>query len=547
MSHPIDVGSVLGGRYKVTAMVLTSHDHDLVLDGVDQVLNRPVSILVAGPGNADQVAQGAREVATGERPGHVQILDLGVSDATTYLITNHTSAADLLDLVVSSNPPYVEPFFTDTLGSEIFGQPRSTEPETYDGLYDDEEIDAGYINYGEQHRPAGQRPAAPSAPPQRVPAPPASSPGAGSRGPAARDSSGSGSQGRSGASARGAGAQGAGASGVVAGAAAVAAGSAGAAAAKAAKSPKTAPQQAAPQATAAQPVQTAAQAAPAAKTPKVSLWKGDDYDDAEPDERTAARQRAGSTGAAAGRAAGSFPVLAKKTPSTDRYEEYEDDTDDDEPRREPRSMRWLVGALLAAVLVIGLIFAVTNLGGLFKGGTPEAAKTTAPASAPQQTEAPSAAPSAPPAAAPPAIESVTRQGNFDFAATYDRDLVKTYDGNAASYWSDMEFASDSWGGFAPDGVPLVVKLKDEAQISSVTLSQLGASGGSISVFTNDQPSLEGAKLVGSNSFTSPELTMPLQEPVTAQYVIVSIKSLPKLAAPKTRYGFGLRLAEIKVQ
>ena len=149
MSHPIDVGSVLGGRYKVTATVLTSHDQDLVLDGVDQVLNRPVSILVAGPGNADQVAQSAREVATGERPGNVQILDLGVSDATTYLITNHTSAADLLDLVVSSNPPYVEPFFTDTLGSEIFGQARSHEPETYDGLYDDEEVDAGYINYGQ--------------------------------------------------------------------------------------------------------------------------------------------------------------------------------------------------------------------------------------------------------------------------------------------------------------------------------------------------------------------------------------------------------------
>ena len=104
MSHPIDVGSVLGGRYKVTAAVLTSHDQDLVLDGVDQVLNRAVSILVAGPDNADQVAQSAREVATGERPGNVQILDLGVSDADTYLITNHTSAADLLDLVVALQP-----------------------------------------------------------------------------------------------------------------------------------------------------------------------------------------------------------------------------------------------------------------------------------------------------------------------------------------------------------------------------------------------------------------------------------------------------------
>ena len=180
MSHPIDVGSVLGGRYKVTATVLTSHDQDLVLDGVDQVLNRAVSILVAGPGNADQVAQSAREVATGERPGNVQILDLGVSEATTYLITNHTSAADLLDLVVSSNPPYVEPFFTDTLGSEIFGQPRSQEPETYDGLYDEEEVDADYINYGRgQQASPGVAPAAQPVSPARVPSRPGASPAAG--------------------------------------------------------------------------------------------------------------------------------------------------------------------------------------------------------------------------------------------------------------------------------------------------------------------------------------------------------------------------------
>lgn len=138
-------------------------------------------------------------------------------------------------------------------------------------------------------------------------------------------------------------------------------------------------------------------------------------------------------------------------------------------------------------------------------------------------------------------------GDFDFAATYDKDLVKAYDGNAASYWSDMEFATADWGGLAPDGVSLLVKLKTPSQVTSVTLSQLGASGGNISVYTNDRPALDGAKLVGTNSFTSPELTMPLSAPVTAQYVIISIKALPKLTAPKTRYGYGLRLAEIKVQ
>jgi len=214
-------------------------------------------------------------------------------------------------------------------------------------------------------------------------------------------------------------------------------------------------------------------------------------------------------------------------------------------------MRWLVGGILAAVLVVGLILAVNTLGGLMGNNSnpPAAKQSTAPPTAGNGGTPTSGSnnTSAPPAGATPAIEGVTRQGDFDFAGTYDKDLAKTFDGNAASFWSNMEFATANWGGLAPDGVPLLVKLKEPAEVNSITLSQLGASGGSISVYTNDRPSMDGAKLVGTNSFTSPELTIPLSSPTTAQYVIVNIKTLPKLAAPKTQYGFGLRLAEIKVQ
>jgi hypothetical protein len=208
-------------------------------------------------------------------------------------------------------------------------------------------------------------------------------------------------------------------------------------------------------------------------------------------------------------------------------------------------MRWLVGGLLAVVLIAGLIFAVTNLGSLFS--QPQANDAVPTTNAPQGTAAPTQAPSSAPAAVPPAIESISREGDFDFAATFDGDLVKAYDGNAASYWSDMEFATENWGGLAPQGVQLVVKLKEAATVSSVTLSQLGGSGGNITVYTNDRPSIDGAKAVGTNSFTSTDLNMPLAEPAEAEYVIVSINGLPRLAAPKTRYGFGIRLAEIKVQ
>ena len=126
-------------------------------------------------------------------------------------------------------------------------------------------------------------------------------------------------------------------------------------------------------------------------------------------------------------------------------------------------MRWLVGGLLAVVLIAGLVFALTNLGSLFNGG-PQANPTTAATGTPGPatgTPTPNASSAAPPAV-PPAIENITRQGNFDFAATYDVDLVKAFDGNAASYWSDMEFATEAWGGLAPDGVPLFVKLKSPA-------------------------------------------------------------------------------------
>ncbi|MEO5313634.1 discoidin domain-containing protein [Pseudarthrobacter sp. CC12] len=551
MSNPIDVGSVLGGRYKVTATVLASHDHDLVLDGVDQVLNRPVSILVAGPENTEQVAQSAREVATGERPGTVQVLDLGVTEDATYLITNHTSAADLLDLVVAPNPPYVEPFFTDTLGSEIFGQARSHEPEPYD---EEDHVEAGYISYADSHpNPVDNYRSAPerSAPERSAPAVPPRPPVR----PAAQQPT---SQGRSGAAA--------------AGAAAAGAAAAGAGAAKSGASRID------PDATAAQPVahtaatesgravsaeadtgpnDTAApagspageQSSAADQKPKVSLWSNDDYaqsggHDAYEDSDGAVEEQRPVKGKAALFARAAAPAAAGVS-----FADRDDDDDDrDESDNQPRSMRWLVGGLLAVVLIAGLIFAVTNLGSLFTS-EPQAKPTAAPvtSSAPQNSAtATQAAPSAPPAV-PPVIESVSRQGNFDFAATFDGDLVKAYDGNAASYWSDMEFATENWGGLAPQGVPLVVKLKGTATISSITLSQLGGSGGNITVYTNDRPSTDGAKAVGTNSFTSTDLNMPLSEPVQAQYVIISINSLPKLAAPKTRYGYGLRLAEIKVQ
>ncbi|POH73785.1 hypothetical protein [Arthrobacter glacialis] len=140
MPQPIDVGSILGGRYKVTGRILASAENDVILDGLDQVLNRPVSILVSAVDNSANLTQSAREVAIGTRVSGVSILDLGVQDQATYLIAARTSPAELLDLVVPTDAVeqvYQEPFFTDTLGTEIFGKARDAAPVSSAYVYED--------------------------------------------------------------------------------------------------------------------------------------------------------------------------------------------------------------------------------------------------------------------------------------------------------------------------------------------------------------------------------------------------------------------------
>ena len=132
MPQSLPVGTVLGGRYRITDHVVTSADQDMVFHGADQVLNRRVTVLVASPENATQVASSARELATGERQDDVQVLDLGLSEGRTYLIAGGDPDPDVLLGLAYPQELHVEPFQTDTLGSEIFGQSRTEEAHSYD-------------------------------------------------------------------------------------------------------------------------------------------------------------------------------------------------------------------------------------------------------------------------------------------------------------------------------------------------------------------------------------------------------------------------------
>ncbi|MDK1360648.1 ABC transporter substrate-binding protein [Arthrobacter sp. zg-Y1219] len=520
MPQPVDVGSTLGGRYKVTAQVLSSAENDLVLDGVDQVLNRAVSILLAAPENTAQVSASAREVATGERASNVQILDLGVSDGRTYLVTNNANAADLLDLVIERDAPFVEPFFTDTLGSEIFGMPRSREPETTE--------DDRYVEEPAERAP--RKPLMAGRPLPRLP-----------------------KFGRAGAAAGAGG-------GVLSGAEEAAAardlefGDAADAPAEAATGAANMPPP-----SAARPTSGAAPAT--GPTPKVSRWTETDYAseaDSVPEENPAAEEPAAPS-APARRAPGSgserlpsnFPksAVAATAAAEDDYEGYEDDDDDAAPGGRRTWGRVLVGAVLTLVLVVAVVLAVGQLGKQGNDAPQAADEPTAAASAP--AEAPPAAAPVQTAAAPvPAGISRLVPGNPALDAENDGALPQILDGNPATYWSSYVYANDTFGGLAPN-LALVVELEEESAINKIDISQLNGTGGSFSVLLNDSPSLEGASSVAESGFTGPTTSIQVPkvegEAATAKYVIVNFTQLPRLSGGlQATYPWGLRIAEIGV-
>lgn len=550
MSQPIDVGTVLGGRYQVTEMVLTSADGDAVLAGMDKVLNRTVSILVAAPDNASQVATSAREIATGERYGTMQVLDLGISDGSTYLITNTASPADLLDLVIQRDAPFVEPFYTDTLGSEIFGVTRSAEPEVYDDeeeyweeLQANEERNVGgrmarrltgltnRLGRGKKHdyeEPAG--PGQSDTPlDEDAPADPESHAGEGTVPTAAAPAVPQRPQ-------------------------------------QAPRTPRTEAHPVAPP-----------QADVNGSSERVSHWGAsgqeaapgnapspEDVDTANGDIVNAgaagaapAAHPASPTRPASGsghdgyeRPASVFPAGARAYSAQHPEEEYAEEGTDDRPAG-GRSSRVLVGVLLIVVLVVGVVFAFNTLGK--DDSSPVAgASSQAPSS---DTGAGGSAQSAPPASAPaaaPDISDIKRlvPGNQTLNADTDATLSRAIDGSQGSLYRSYTYTTPEFGGLASNMV-LVVELKEEAKVNELELTGLNGKGGSFQVNVGATDDLGAAEEVASGSFTGPTVTVPVAgddgEPVTGKYVFINVTELPRLASTtNSSRPYGLQVAEIKV-
>lgn len=580
MAQPIDVGSVLSGRYQVTETVLSSAEGDLVLAGIDQVLNRSVSIMVASAENSSQLAASAREIAMGERASNVQVLDLGITDTNqSYLVANVARSSDLLDLVLESDDaPYVEPFFTDTLGTEIFGVTRQSAPESYedDNQYEVEPAEqnkfgsafssgfAGLKNrFGKKNQDqANGQQSDQTAPNEQVPAttahPVASTEPPTTEGQPAvtRLDDQDDEPNVTATAALAAAAQ---SKGDTPAAAKPADARSDSTQSDSAKSESAKSDSTKPKAAAGAAAGTAAGAAAAKPAQQPVQKPAAENKPVEDEQKPAKKKGAGVAGAAAGAAgavaagaaavaakASTFPAAAKNVviPNQAAATRQEDD------ESTSKGTRIVVGAVLLIILILAVVFAFNFLGG-------DKETTADTSNEPQQSAAPSesAKPkeSSEPALPKPVISDISRlvPGNQQLNAETDGKLANMVDGNASSTYDTFTYTTSNFGGFASNMV-FILELKDKAAISEVNLEGLNGTGGDYEILVGDSDDLGNAKSVAKGSFSGPSVSVAVKDgdkdSMEGSYVFLDVTDLPRKASgSNSSRPYGLQIGEFSAK
>ncbi|KZE71896.1 hypothetical protein [Micrococcus aloeverae] len=672
MPQPIAVGAVLGGRYRITQHVVTSADQDMVFLGTDQVLNRRVTVLVASRENATQVASSARELATGERNDDVQVLDLGLSEGRTYLIAGGDPDPDVLLGLAYPQELYVEPFQTDSLGSELFGESRTGDPHAYDddeAYYTDldrrlraDEDEAqrrpGFLNrlserLAERVRPSdgtaakaaagasalaaadaatrkqqeererAEREAAERAERERKEAAERAERErreaeeraeeerraeaerarrqaeqeaeeraarereaeqarlAAEREEAERRELERRAEARRRAEeerAREAAQREAEKREAQAGTAALPAVAAGAAAAQTTDAdadgatPPTEPVEpvesvAAEKTDPPEPVAPDTEAIPVRRqrpVPRRAIVAESAPPVHEESRSTAAPVAAGTATGATAAAAGSTSaaaapdaLAAPATTGGDDGATVADPGDGNGRTRGGGPLALLLVLGLLAALVVGGVLLAQNLRG---GPAPQAAAASSESASsesasdtpsPSESTSPSPTPTSESAAAAPqpvqALRSVPDLPEHE--AEHDADLSNLIDGDPTTVWRTFAYARPNFGGYV-ESMNLVVQLEERTEVNEVTLQSTGATGGAWFAYIADSPEGANAKEIGNGTFDQDTVSIPVPfegAEAEAEYVIVSLTSLPQLEGTTSDLPFGLRLGEIAVR
>lgn len=175
-----------------------------------------------------------------------------------------------------------------------------------------------------------------------------------------------------------------------------------------------------------------------------------------------------------------------------------------------RRFAWLPLAVVAVLVVVGLVLAYTSLND----------GDQAPAA--QQTTSQAATTSAAPAGATPVIAEVSA---FDPEADNhenDEQASLAADGDATTFWRSSRYNSAALGNLK-SGVGLLVRLQQSSSISKVSVG-VGGEGGTVEIRTATGASLDGSQVVASGPAGTLEKTFA--PALTTQYLIIWFTELP---------------------
>ena len=195
----------------------------------------------------------------------------------------------------------------------------------------------------------------------------------------------------------------------------------------------------------------------------------------------------------------------------------------DEVRQRRFDPTGLVLAIVAVLVLIGVVFAGKELFASIEHHGSSPRQTTTGTTGPTSTTKPRQT-TPPPAAATPVIASATTYDAGDSDGEHQELVNKAIDGDLKTAWYTMTYKRPDFAGFK-DGVALTVTLKEPATVSKVTLVTK-SEGGAISVRAGDPDKPRGGTELASGP-VSGTTTYTLSKPTTLSSITIWISSLPQ--------------------
>lgn len=217
---------------------------------------------------------------------------------------------------------------------------------------------------------------------------------------------------------------------------------------------------------------------------------------------------------------------------------------DDEPPG--RGQGRLVLAVVAAVVLLGLVLAVNSLRSIGEGGDDPgtAAEPTVTASPTPTTSEPLPTTSTPttttPTVPPPSavgIQALDPLGDGD----ENGDVApRAIDGDPSTLWNSSTYTTADFGGLKP-GLGMLIDLGDPSQVSGATLTMPG-SGGTFELRSADNPAYEGSEVVATGEISGGTVEVELDEPVQTPYLVIWFTRLPEIDG-----DFRVEVAEVQLR